>query len=127
MAWMQCRSCSTKFAVGLLRCPQCQMISELYAAPEEAIEAEKESAMPKITVAAGPSNALDDTGEPEAAPAAEEKPVAGPEPTETANADAAPDDEATATEPAAAETQAPAAPAPKKRAAAKKTAAAPQA
>lgn len=60
MAWMYCRSCSALFAVGLLRCPQCQAVSELYAAPEEVVEAEQEqeAEMPKIGVGAGPSNAL---------------------------------------------------------------------
>lgn len=59
MAWMQCRSCSAKFAVGLLRCPQCHAVSELYAAREEVIEAEKEASMPKITVGGGASNAAE--------------------------------------------------------------------
>jgi hypothetical protein len=70
MAWMQCRSCTAKFAVGLLWCPQCNAMSELYAVPEEVIEAEQEANVPKISVANGPSNAL---GEPleEEVPAAE--------------------------------------------------------
>lgn len=125
MAWMQCRSCSAKFAVGLLRCPQCSAMSELYAAPEEVIEAEKETAMPKITIA-GVSNALEarEPGAATAAPAVEDAqpapdPVADAVP-EGAVADAAEDDtEAAVPEPAAA-------PATKKRAA-KKTAATPQA
>jgi hypothetical protein len=71
MAWMQCRGCSAKFAVGLLRCPQCNAISELYAVPEETIEAEQEANMPKISVEGGPSNALGEPVEPEA-------PEAGP-------------------------------------------------
>lgn len=58
MAWMQCRGCSAKFAVGLLRCPQCNAMSELYAVPEEVIEAEQEANVPKISVEGGPSNAL---------------------------------------------------------------------
>lgn len=66
MAWMQCRSCSAKFAVGLLRCPQCQELSELFAAPEEVIEAEQEANMPKISVEGGPSNALGQPVETEA-------------------------------------------------------------
>jgi len=71
MAWMQCRSCRAKFAVGLLRCPQCNAMSELYAVPEEVIEAEQEANVPKISVEGGPSNAL---GE----PLEEEVPAAGP-------------------------------------------------
>lgn len=69
MALMQCRSCSTKFAVGLLRCPQCGAMSELYAAPEEVIEAEQEANMPKISVEGGPSNALGEPVETEASSA----------------------------------------------------------
>ena len=65
MAWMACRSCSTKFAVGLLRCPQCQAVSELFAVPEEVVEAEQEADMPKISVGGGPSNALGEPAEPE--------------------------------------------------------------
>jgi len=63
MAWMQCRDCGAKFAIGLLRCPQCNAMSELYAVPEEVIEAEQEAEanVPKISVGAGASNAL---GEP---------------------------------------------------------------
>lgn len=57
MAWMRCRSCSTLFAVGLLRCPHCQAMSELYARPD--YEDEQEEQMPKATVA-GASNALEE-------------------------------------------------------------------
>lgn len=67
MAWMQCRSCSAKFAVGLLWCPQCDAVSELYAAPEEVIEAEQEADMPKISVEGGPSSALGQPAETSAA------------------------------------------------------------
>lgn len=68
MAWMQCRSCSTKFAVGLLRCPQCRAVSEMYAVPEEVIEAEREAkGVPKISVEGGPSNALGEPVESESA------------------------------------------------------------
>lgn len=67
MAWMACRSCSAKFAVGLLRCPQCSAVSELFAVPEEVVEAEQEQKnMPKISVEGGPSNAADTTVEAEA-------------------------------------------------------------
>lgn len=55
MSLMRCRSCLAKFAVGLLRCPQCQKVSELFARPEH--EAEQEENMPKITVGGGASNA----------------------------------------------------------------------
>lgn len=63
MAWMACRSCSTRYAVGLLRCPQCQAVSELFAVPEEVFDAEQEGSVPKITVADGPSNSLGTTEE----------------------------------------------------------------
>lgn len=66
MAWMACRSCSALFAVGLLRCPQCSAVSELFAVPEEVVEAEQEQEnMPKISVEGGPSNAAEVPGEPE--------------------------------------------------------------
>lgn len=64
MAWMACRSCSAKFAVGLLRCPQCGAVSELFAVPEEVVEAEQEAEMPKISVHGGPSSALGAADEP---------------------------------------------------------------
>lgn len=57
MSLMRCRSCSARFAVGLLRCPQCQQVSELYAVPEHVAAAEEEN-MPKITLGDGASNAL---------------------------------------------------------------------
>lgn len=57
MSLMRCRGCSTKHAVGLLRCPQCQELSELYAVPEH-VAADEEDNMPKITVGGGASNAL---------------------------------------------------------------------
>lgn len=60
MSLMRCRSCSTRFAVGLLRCPQCQQVSELYAVPEHVAAAEEEN-MPKITVGGGASNAAEGT------------------------------------------------------------------
>lgn len=59
MSLMRCRSCSTRFAVGLLRCPQCQQVSELYAVPEHVAAAEEEN-MPKITVGGGASNAAEE-------------------------------------------------------------------
>jgi hypothetical protein len=80
MTWMQCRSCSAKFAVGLLRCPQCTAVSELYAVPEEVVEAEQEAGMPKITVGDGASNALDAAQEaPIEEPGAEDEAAAAPE------------------------------------------------
>lgn len=80
MAWMACRSCLTKFAVGLLRCPQCGAVSELFAVPEEVVEAEQEADMPKISVHGGPSSALGAADEPEADAAPEAPGVAEPEP-----------------------------------------------
>lgn len=122
MAWMQCRSCSAKFAVGLLRCPQCRATSELFA-PEEVIEAEKEAEanMPKISVAGGPSNAL---GLPVEAPAVEEAvadaaPVAVEEALPAEAAAPAVDPEPEPDAPVVEAAPAPAAPAPK---VAKKTA-----
>jgi hypothetical protein len=80
MAWMACRGCSTKFAVGLLRCPQCGAVSELFAVPEEVVEAEQEADMPKISVHGGPSSALGAADEPAADAAPEAPGVAEPEP-----------------------------------------------
>lgn len=85
---MQCRGCLAKFAVGLLRCPQCQKVSELFAVPEEVIEAEQEAeaSMPKISVEGGPSSALGQ-------PAETETPVIEPETTAAASAEPAVQDE----------------------------------
>lgn len=94
MAWMQCRSCSAKFAVGLLRCPQCGAMSELYAAPEEVIEAEQEANMPKISVAGGPSNALGEPAESEA-PVTDTAETAVPAEPEMSDVTSAATDEAT--------------------------------
>lgn len=97
MAWMQCRGCSAKFAVGLLRCPQCQAVSELYAVPEEVIEAEQQEAgMPKISVEGGPSSALGQPLETEA-PATE--PVEEPAQAESETSDATSDATDEETEP----------------------------
>jgi hypothetical protein len=81
MSLMRCRSCLAKFAVGLLRCPQCQKVSELFAWPEH--EAEQEENMPKITVGGGASNAAldeqavaEETTAPVAAPDAVAEPAA---------------------------------------------------
>lgn len=74
MALMVCRSCTTRFAVGLLRCPHCGALSELYAVPDYIADAEEEN-MPKISVEGGPSNALGQPAETEL-PTAEA--VAGP-------------------------------------------------
>jgi len=89
MAWMQCRDCSAKFAVGLLRCPQCNAMSELYAVPEEVIEAEQEEAnVPKISVWSGPSNAL---GEPLEEEVSATEPAEAPEHLESETSDATSD------------------------------------
>jgi hypothetical protein len=85
MAWMHCRSCSALFAVGLLRCPQCQAVSELFAAPEEVVEAEQEANVPKISVGGGPSSALGQDPEPETAVAEPDSSAAQAEP-ETSDA-----------------------------------------
>jgi hypothetical protein len=54
-----CPACSTRFAVGLFRCPQCRATAPLFAD-----RVEKESKMARITVAGGPSNAAAQPGEP---------------------------------------------------------------
>lgn len=135
MAWMACRSCSTRFAVGLLRCPQCGAISELYAVPEEVVEAEQEAQMPKISVAAGPSNAIEETVETTAVDAVQEQdPVesAAPaaqesEPEPESAAESEPEDAGEATPEADEAEPEPAAPAAPKKRAAKKTVAPPKA
>ncbi|TMC47282.1 MAG: hypothetical protein E6J20_19980 [Chloroflexi bacterium] len=53
-----CGGCQTRFAIGLLRCPRCKQIAPQYAA-----NVKKEEAMPRITVAGGPSNAAAAPGE----------------------------------------------------------------
>lgn len=115
MSLMRCRNCTTRFAVGLLRCPHCGERSELYAVPEHEAATEEEN-MPKITVGGGASNALEGEG-----PGADE--VQEPDATvedagdETAQDDAADEQEESAdeaeveAEPASKE----AAPAPKAR------------
>jgi hypothetical protein len=55
-----CPGCGCRFAVGLLRCPQCQAIAPLFA---ERVK-EEEGTVPRITVAGGPSNAAAQPGEP---------------------------------------------------------------
>jgi len=128
MALMQCRGCLTKFAVGLLRCPQCGKVSELFAVPEEVIEAEQEANMPKISVQGGPSNAPEDVAE-TSVPVAEDSEAPEPEAPEATDEalavesepEKAADEAASATEQVKQEPAA--APAPKKRAT-KKTAAA---
>lgn len=127
MAWMACRSCSTKFAVGLLRCPQCQAVSELFAVPEEVVEAEQEADMPKISVGGGPSNALGEPVEPETGVAAEtNSPAEAPESTAAAEVESETSDGASdATGEVAGDGGGEAAPAPKpaRKTAAKKAAA----
>jgi hypothetical protein len=54
-----CPDCSTRFAVGLFRCPQCRATAPLFAD-----RVERESKMPRITVAGGPSNAAAQPGDP---------------------------------------------------------------
>ncbi len=93
MAWMHCRGCSAKYAVGLLRCPQCQALSELFAVPEEVVEAEQEADMPKISVGGGPSNALGQPAEPEPAATGPDEPAPQTEP-ETSDVTPAATDEA---------------------------------
>jgi hypothetical protein len=99
MSLMRCRGCSTRFAVGLLRCPQCQAMSELYARPDHEVEQE-EAEMPKITVGAGASNALADTEEvaepiadapEEAVPVEAEPDAAGDDQSDVAPQDAEPE------------------------------------
>jgi hypothetical protein len=129
MAWMQCRGCSAKFAVGLLRCPQCKTVSELFAVPEEVIEAEQEATVPKISVEGGPSSALGGEAEQpaavgdEAQPSVEVPADAG----DAAVAESSPEDteESEPDVEAAPEPDAVPAPAAKKRVA-KKTAASPE-
>jgi len=53
-----CAGCQTRFASGLMRCPRCKHISPQYAGLVK-----EEETMPKITVAAGPSNADAKPGE----------------------------------------------------------------
>ena len=45
-----CPDCTARFAVGLLRCPQCQAPAPRFA------DRMKEDTVPRITVAGGPSN-----------------------------------------------------------------------
>lgn len=67
------RDCGIRFASGLLRCPRCRDLSPQYAKPLE------EEAVPRITVAAGPTNAAALPGEvgyiPPEDPAAPEDPA----------------------------------------------------
>ena len=51
MAIETCLKCTTRFAVGLLRCPHCQA-----PAPRFADRMKEEDDMPRITVEGGPSN-----------------------------------------------------------------------
>ena len=51
MAVETCPDCTTRFAVGLLRCPHCQA-----PAPHFADRMKEEDMAPRITVAGGPSN-----------------------------------------------------------------------
>lgn len=49
--------CGVRFAIGLMRCPRCQALSPRFA------NVVKEDAVPRITVAGGPSNAAALPGE----------------------------------------------------------------
>lgn len=53
MALWVCLGCTTKYAVGLSRCPRCH-----------GTDFEEEGAMPKITVAGGPSHVDAEPGQP---------------------------------------------------------------
>lgn len=121
MAWMRCRSCLTLFAVGLLRCPHCQAVSELYARPDH--EDDQEEQMPKITIA-GASNALEERepGAEVATGSAAEETTEAPESTGADEAQESETEQGDADGAAANEPETPASPAPKKRAAAKKSA-----
>lgn len=59
MALEVCTECTCRFAVGLLRCPQCEA-----PAPTFADRMKEDDSMPRITVAGGPSNADAQPGEP---------------------------------------------------------------
>jgi hypothetical protein len=61
--------------VGLLRCPQCSAVAPLFAD-----RVTEEEPVPRITVAAGPSNAAAAPGEPGYVEAAAEAPVVAEEP-----------------------------------------------
>jgi hypothetical protein len=65
-------SCGARFVVGFLACPRCKTITPRFAG----IVKVRENAMPKMTVAGGPSNAGALPGEPgHIAPETEEHPV----------------------------------------------------
>jgi hypothetical protein len=53
-----CSGCGTRFATGFFRCPRCRAVAPLFA------DQVKESKLPRITVAGGPSNAGAQPGEP---------------------------------------------------------------
>jgi hypothetical protein len=109
-----CPRCTCRFAVGLLRCPQCGEVAPLFADRTTT----EEDQMPRITVGAGPTNAAAQPGdpgyiepeaqpqaaevqatpesEPEALVAEEAAPAAEPEP-EAAPTDPEPAEQATET------------------------------
>lgn len=119
MALMSCRSCSTRFAVGLLRCPQCNAVSELYAVPDYVADAEEEN-MPKITIAGASNAAEQDEAEPVPTPTVE-APAPSTSPAEPAGEESAePEAEPVAEEPATPQAEAALAAKPRKRAAAPK-------
>lgn len=120
MSLMQCRGCPAKFVVGLLRCPRCGQMSELFAPPDQGDD------VPKISVHGGPSSA-DGAVKPE--PAAEQAEAVEPVvPTGGGGADPVPEVDTSAVEAVAEEPapEIPAEPAPVKTPAraSKKTAAA---
>ena len=53
MALWECRDCTTRYAVGLFRCPHCRAVSQKYT----------EDNVPKITVHGGPTNGIPEGGE----------------------------------------------------------------
>lgn len=57
MAVAEACSCGARFALGLMRCPRCRTVAPLFASRV------KEEAMPRITVAGGPSNPGAEPGE----------------------------------------------------------------
>lgn len=93
MSLMQCRSCPAKYVVGLLRCPRCNQVSELYVA--RCAGEPKEENMPKISATGGASNA----GDPEPDEMPVDVPVvADPEPAAEPQEAVVPDGPAVATE-----------------------------
>lgn len=77
MALEVCPGCTCRFAVGLLRCPQCGAVAPLFA------KLAKEEPMPRITVHGGasiPDEQPNPVEVPQVEVAAEVEAVAAPEP-----------------------------------------------